>query len=345
MRKLRKIRKVIIVPKAQGNNPSQIKPSISIKRRMPKSVQPVQNMSKPLALPLLNCSNDFINLYKTNKINYEALTESCTFVLKNTNKVNVSIIIPVMGRENFHQPLIDHLNIAINKFSTKTFSITIVEHTNNPKHEEKSNKNNINYIRINKKDQDPFNKCLCMNVGSLYSNDAEYYLFHDIDILMNENYFIDIFKNIERVNNNSALQTFAGKRIIVMDQYETNSIIIHKKNLNTITPTYSDPGAPGGSIFVKAQDFKKVGGYDAEFFYGYSPEDAFFWHKLELMTNIQGCNNPVIEAYHMWHPPSHASNPDKKSLASRWVKFQSLQQEEKIKFINHISNEFKKLYK
>jgi|11_taG_2_1085331.scaffolds.fasta_scaffold01317_10 hypothetical protein len=289
--------------------------------------------------------NDLIKLYKTNKINYNSLKENCTFVLKNTNKVDVSIIVPVMNRENFHQPLVDHLNAAINKFSTKTFSITFVEHTNKPKHKDNSNKNNVNYIRVNKKDHDPFNKCLCMNVGSLYSNDAEYYLFHDIDILMNENYFIDIFKNLERVNNNSALQTFAGRRIIVMDQHETNSIVRDKKNLNTISPTYSMPGAPGGSIFIKAQDFKNVGGYDAEFFHGYSPEDAFFWHKLELMVNIQGCNDPVIEAYHMWHPPTHASNPDKEILKSRWVTFQSLQEEDKIKFINHISTEFKKLYK
>ena len=101
---------------------------------------------------------DLIKLYKQNKIDYPLLKEACTFSLKNTNKVDVSIIIPVMNREEFHQPLVDHLNVAINKFPTKTFSITFIEHADEPKHEDKCNKNNINYIRINKKETDPFNK-------------------------------------------------------------------------------------------------------------------------------------------------------------------------------------------
>ena len=80
---------------------------------------------------------------KQNKIDYPLLKEACTFSLKNTNKVDVSIIIPVMNREEFHQPLVDHLNVAINKFPTKTFSITFIEHADEPKHEDKCNKNNI----------------------------------------------------------------------------------------------------------------------------------------------------------------------------------------------------------
>ncbi len=287
--------------------------------------------------------NSLIDLYKFKKINYDLIKSSCFFGLKNTDEVDVSIIVPVMDREDFHNPLVNHLKEAIEKCKDKTFSITIIEHSIEPKHRHLCHLNNINYIWLNKSKEEPFNKCLCMNIGALYSNKANYYLFHDIDILMEDTYFIDIFRNLKRVKNNSALQTFSLRRVVLMTYEQTNSIVNKSKSFKDIIPTYSKMGAPGGSIFIKANDFKNAGGYDAEFFHGYSPEDAFFWHKLELVTNIEGCNNPIIEAYHMMHPPKHASNRNAKELLSIYQKFLNMENNEKIRFINYIATEFKKL--
>ena len=290
-----------------------------------------------------------IDLYRSKQINYNAIKSSCFFGLKDIDAVDVSIIIPVMDRENFHNPVVNYLKKAIKKCKEvgtfgedKTFSITIVEHSETAKHRHLSHLNNINYIWIKKLINQPFNKCLSMNVGSLYSNEAKYYLFHDIDILMNDNYFIDIFRNLKRVTDNSALQTFAMRRVVLMTYDQTNSIINERCTFNDLTHTYSKPGAPGGSIFIKSEDFKNVGGYDAEFFHGYSPEDAFFWDKLKSTVNIQGCDNPMIEAYHMMHPPKHDSNPEANELMNIYKNFKRISHNEKLMYIKEIASKFKK---
>lgn len=291
--------------------------------------------------------NHLINLYTQKRIDYSQVKKNCEFYLKDINPVDVSIIIPVMNRESFHAPLVKHLKDAIIKHSEKSYSITFVEHSDTPKHKLLCEESNTNYIWIKKSATEPFNKCLAMNVGSLYSNSSKYYLFHDIDLLMTPAYFIDIFKNLNRVHNECALQTFAYRRILVMDQAMSDQIINGVVLIDSLTPginpPHSNPGAPGGSIFINANSFKAVGGYDAEFFHSYSPEDAFFFHKLQLVTGIEGCNDPVIEAYHMYHAYMGGSNPEKPKMEEIWSEFRNMQSSNKLEFINHIAAEFKKL--
>jgi len=294
-----------------------------------------------------NLSNHLINLYRNSKVNYNQVKESCEFFITNDKPVDVSIIIPVMNRETFHMPLIKHLKAAMNNYTEKTYSITFVEHCDIPKHKELSQHSKSNYIWIKKDSHQPFNKCLAMNVGALWSNQSTYYLFHDIDLLMDKNYFRDIFKNLERVHPNCALQTFAGTRILVMDQNLSQNVLNNNIKLEDlspgINPPHSNPGAPGGSIFISRESFKTVGGYDPEFFHSYSPEDAFFFHKLQIMVGIEGCNDPVIEAYHMWHPYMGSSNPDKPKMEEIWNSFRHEMHNKKIEFINFISSQYKNI--
>lgn len=291
--------------------------------------------------------NNLIKLHRANQINYTAVKDSCERYLTNVERVDVSVIIPVMNRESFHHPLVEHLKKAMANFPSKTYSITFVEHSSIPKHKSLSRISNVNYIWIKKNDNQPFNKCLAMNVGSLYSNECEYYLFHDIDLLMDKNYFRDIFKNLERLNPRCALQTFAHRRILVMSKDLSNQILNHHINLEDlqpgINPPHSTPGAPGGSIFINSWSFKQVGGYDAEFFHSYSPEDAFFFHKLQLIIGVEGCNDPVIEAYHMWHPYMGHSNPEKPQMEKIWDEFKNMQHNNKTEFVNYIATQFKNI--
>ena len=46
--------------------------------------------------------HQIIEVYDRNKIDYEDLKESCEFNMVNTDDVDVSVIIPVRGRENFN---------------------------------------------------------------------------------------------------------------------------------------------------------------------------------------------------------------------------------------------------
>lgn len=292
--------------------------------------------------------HQIIEVYDRNKIDYEALKESCEFNMVNTDDVDVSVIIPVRGRENFNRPLVNHLISSMNFFNDKTYSITFVEHSEEPRHRELCN-DSTNHIWIKKMDRGLFNKCLSMNVGALFSNKAKYYLFHDIDLLTDRQFFHNIFQNLSRIPEGSALQSFGGRKVVVMNTDLTERIIRNVTKIEEVIPgnyesTYCTPGAPGGSIFISHDSFYRVGGFDAEFFHSYSCEDAFFYHKLEMTVGVQGCDNPLIDVFHMDHPRNNGSdNPDRHIQSLINSGFRSMSTEDKINLIEHISNNINKI--
>lgn len=292
--------------------------------------------------------SQIVQEYEKNKIDYNELKKSLEFNLIDTKEVDVSIIIPVKGRENFNSTLVDHLISAIEFNKEKSYSITFVEHSEESTHRELC-KDKTNHIWIKKTANQFFNKCLAMNVGALFSNKAKYYLFHDIDLLFTKDFFLNIFENLSIIPATSALQTFAGRRVVVMDKDLTGMIISKQKTIDEVIPGnsisyYSMPGAPGGSIFISKESFLNLGGFDAEFFHSYSCEDAFFYHKAEITGGIQGCDNPPIEVFHMEHPRTNGSdNPDKLHQSILNSSFKNLPLEDKIKFIDTISNNLKNI--
>lgn len=292
--------------------------------------------------------HQIIEAYERNKIDYNDLKNFCEFNMCNTDDVDVSVIIPVKGRENFNKPLVDHLISAMNFFKDKTYSITFVEHSETPLHRELCN-GVSNHIWIKKIDRGLFNKCLSMNVGALFSNKAKYYLFHDIDLLVDRQFFYNIFQNISRIPIGSALQSFGGRRVVVMNNELTDRILRNRTRIEEVIPgsyesPHCTPGAPGGSIFISSDSFYRVGGFDAEFFHSYSCEDAFFYHKLEMTVGIQGADSPLIDVFHMDHPRTNgADNPDRHMQNLIYSGFLSMSPEDKNNFITHISNNINNL--
>jgi len=290
--------------------------------------------------------HQIIELYEKNKIDYLSLKESCEFNLINNDDVDVSIIIPVKGRENFNKPLVNHLLASMEFFKEKTYSITFVEHSETANHKELC-KGLANHIWIKKMDRGLFNKCLSMNVGALFSNRAKYYLFHDIDLLTDRQFFHNIFQNLARIPEGCALQSFGGRRVIAMNNDLTDRILRNRTRIEDVIPgsyesQYCPPGAPGGSIFISHNSFYRVGGFDAEFFHSYSCEDAFFYHKLEITVGIQGCDNPLVDVFHMDHPRTNGSdNPDRHIQNLTYAGFKNMSSDDKTNFITHISNNFK----
>jgi hypothetical protein len=67
--------------------------------------------------------------------------------------------------------------------------------------------------------------------------------------------------------------------------------------------------AMGGSIMIKSALFERVGMYDPELFTGYAPEDQFLWHKLEVFTKVQSCDDPENNIFHLHHPFMGKTNP------------------------------------
>jgi predicted glycosyltransferase involved in capsule biosynthesis len=177
-----------------------------------------------------------------------------------------------------------------------------------------------------------------MNCGAVAAPKSSYYLFHDVDCLVQTTFFNNLLENLSR-STRGATQTFFGRRLLYLNDLATILAFDKKLDIDDLdkdTPGIltGKPGAPGGSIIVDRDTFIKVGGYDDELFVGYSPEDRFFWNKLELFTQVGSAENPPIEMFHMHHPPMHRTNPHREKLAVIWSTFSSLSADQKLSYIH-----------
>lgn len=280
----------------------------------------------------------FLNQYLNNIIDYEKIKHSCYFKINRPEDVDVSIVVPVRGRSHFNKILTRHLEDAMKFYPSVKYSITFVEHSPSKEHESMC-ESTVNYINI--PSNEVFNKCLAFNIGMMFGNKAKYYMFHDLDIIMNRDFFKNVFENLNRVDG-IALQAFRSRRVLFCDQDLTNKIIqgtvkienLHTKYPGVLEPAPSQHRAPGGSIFVSNEQFLKVGGYDPELFFGYSIEDAFFYEKLKMLGGIDSCNDPGIEVFHLWHPPLWNSNPKLTYHTEIYHSFMNSSIDEKMKLID-----------
>lgn len=252
---------------------------------------------------------------KKNKIDYQKVKDDSIFVIYDADKrYDLNFIIPVRGRLNFSAPMYDSFSNA-KKNSNLKIAYTIVEYSDIPDHSKFCKKNKINYIWIKSEPGELFNKCLALNFGAMFSIKSEYFLFHDIDCLIQSDFFNKLMCNISRKNNCKAIQCFQGRRVLYLDQDNTEKIIsklITADDLKIGLPGISLPvniGAPGGSILIGKDLFFEIGGYDPEFFKANAPEDIFFWEKVSVIDTMEISNNPEIEIFHMNHPPTYYDNP------------------------------------
>ena len=287
---------------------------------------------------------DIFKEFELRKINYAEIKGYSTFVLNDIREVDVSIIVPVYERVEFHKILVKHFKDAIS-ISGKQISLTFVEHSEVPDHMSLCD-DWMNYIFIPKEDEDePFNKCLAHNIGALYSNKAKYYLFHDIDTIMHKDFFIKLFRNIR---SNDALQSFTKQRLQYCNEEITKKLLSGQERLKNIMSDHADvsvgvEGAVGGSIFITSEMFFNTGGYSPEFFSEYSVEDQSFWDSISALGEIDSCNRPPIEMYHLYHENHHRVTKQKDWDA--FNSFRALNFENRMCFIKERSEHLKQFRK
>jgi len=113
-----------------------------------------------------------------------------------------------------------------------------------------------------------------------------------------------------------AVQTFFDRRVLFCSPELTKTIVYDELEEELSVETDGvyvkkrTGDAPGGSILVTRDLFFKVGGFDPELFHSYSPEDLFFWDKMNLYTVVGSCDDPANEVYHLDHPLQQNNNPD-----------------------------------
>ena len=247
---------------------------------------------------------------------------------KPNKKYWLTIIIPVRGRVEFLTPLIVSLKKSICNYNRKV-NIIVVEESKTSQHKEICKINNVDYFFI-ESDNFYFNKSLCNNSGAILYKNSEYFLFHDLDCLVKDDFIKNIFENIEKKGVN-CIQTFNRRRVLYYNEEQTEKIINGEIQINEIDDSdlkVGDCCAPGGSILIKNSLFFEVGGYDPELFYGWSPEDLFFWDKIESMGSIGITDNPKNEIYHMYHKPQNLN------------KEQMVNSEEKLNLYESIKKEY-----
>lgn len=290
------------------------------------------------------------NTFIANPIDYKKIKEDNIVITYNPEeKYDISFIIPIRGRINFLKPMYNAFNKAATNSGLK-ISLTVSEFSTMPEHSHFCKQNKINYIWIKSEDSQPFNKCVAMNMAAIFGPKAQYFLFHDLDCLMQSDFFVKLMCNISRKNNCKAIQCFHGRRVLYLNDELTNKVINEQIDIDTFKlgmPGINLPyaiGAPGGSIFIEKKLFFEVGGYDPELFYANAPEDTFFWNKIEEITKMEISDNPEIDLFHMNHPVTYNDNPRIQEMLTLSKSFSTALPKQKTEFIDLKKETLKEFY-
>jgi|LakMenEpi03Aug12_release.lakeMendotaPanAssembly.Ray.scaffolds.fasta_scaffold82654_5 hypothetical protein len=278
-----------------------------------------------------------------NSIDYNKLINETYKVKKyNDDHYDFNFIVPVRGRQQFTKPLFKSV-IESASLVDKKIQFTLFEHSYNKEHEDICNELNINYFHLHT--DGVFNKCLSFNLSIILSQQSDWYIFHDLDCLVQRNFFSNLIINIEE-KNAQAIQTFQGRRVLYLNQHLTDLIVSEQTSINSYdinTPGVTLPrmiGAPGGSIAIKRNIFNEVGGFDPEYFNSYAPEDIFMWDKIVCLTDVHLCDNPPNEIFHMKHPILHYTNPNFDVMKLLHIKYNALTHNKKLEFLEFKKNKF-----
>jgi hypothetical protein len=295
-----------------------------------------------------------LSITVANKIDYQGILSDDNFY-SNTQKekADITVLIPVRNRLEFLKPSVHYMREASANSSLR-INLVYIENDNYPKHKDICEDLGVGYVFIPteiSQSSGLFAKSLCYNMGFIVAPVTDWYLFHDLDMVVDKDFFYKL--SLYMKSNPRWLQPYTGKRVCLVSETMTKIICSGKYvSLSTLSNKDVMPassGSTGGSILVRRDLFEKVGGYDPEIFFGYAPEDLFFWTKLEVLcgkldhiTNpFQGgavyADDPPIEVYHMSHASMANQNPCHADMRSILASFFEYNYPDKLKIV-----EFKK---
>lgn len=290
---------------------------------------------------------DIFETLEKNKFNYSDIRENSIISLLNKDEFDMNVIIGFRGRQEFLEPLIKSFQRAFSyhssKYGSKTFCFTFVEHDVEPKCRSII-EGRFNYIWSPGNVSELYSRSFAYNFGVKYSNKSKYYLLHDLDILVKENFFEELYENL---GESKCMQTYGKRRVLYMSQSLTPQVISGEIDFNVFdenTPEVSLPmfagkpalGSKGGSIVVERDFYYEIGGFDPEIFWGYAAEDQMFWDKaLTKLGEVQYADNPPIDMFHMWHPPAFGSNPSVMEMENYMLQFRGLNKKERNRYIDN----------
>jgi len=236
--------------------------------------------------------------------------------LQSKEPYDISIVIPCKGRRPLLETTIKVLKHEMAK-TDKRVAITLVEHTDSIEFKEYAFSAGLGWIHIPMtggvgSPLGQFNRGLCFDIGHLYGPPCKYYMMHDSDLLVPDNFFNKV--NVYFNRGTIALQPYSDRFV-----WQTNQEFSEKLQADLSifyagvdehdVCTRNQPGAKGGSFILKSDLFTNVGGYDPQVFWGYAPEDQLFWLKVESIASVDYADSPRIPLIHLWHPNAATKNP------------------------------------
>jgi hypothetical protein len=196
--------------------------------------------------------------------------------------------------------------------------ILLVEHSHLQEIEYIANDFNCEYVWFDQKegpnDDSPlgqFNKALCYDKAFLFSSPAEWYLFHDNDVLVPNDFWTRLDANIQRTGT-KFLQPYTHRSLLNLYPHvadlirEDPALVDQGVHAGMYAPI--NAGAPGGSLYIHRDRYIDVGGHDPNLCWGYGPEDRLFYNKLQLFEPISFADDPPIEMIHLWHSSAAVNN-------------------------------------
>jgi len=197
--------------------------------------------------------------------------------------------------------------------------ILLVEHSHLQEIEYIANDYNCEYIWFNQRegpmDDSPlgqFNKALCYDKSFLFSSPAEWYLFHDNDILVPNDFWERLDANLQRAGT-KFLQPYTHSSLLklyphVADMIREDPALVDQGIHQGMYSPIKQPSAQVASLYIHRNIYIEVGGYDPNVCWGYGVENLLFYNKLQLFEPISFADDPPIEMVHLWHLTASRTN-------------------------------------
>lgn len=228
------------------------------------------------------------------------------------------IIIPCLKRKENLIPTLKRLQMIDAPAEGYHPVICIVEHSPFPELKNVALQFHCEYLWFFLDPRNPelpvgqFNKALCYDKTFLFTSPAEWYLFHDNDVLVPKDFWERLDANVRRAKT-QFIQPYTHRCLLnttpeVAERFRINLDLVDTE-LNSDMFFERIPGAPGGSLYLKRERYLQVGGHDPNFCWGYGPEDLLFLNKIKILEPIAYADEPPIEMIHLWHTNAASNNP------------------------------------
>lgn len=167
-----------------------------------------------------------------------------------------SLIIPTLNEEHY----LPHVLQDIQEQVTKDFEVIVVDAQSTDKTKEKTqefaNKFPLTFVSSSKK-----NVAFQRNLGAEKAT-GEYLVFLDADVRLPKDFLTQVKVAIHKKNKG----VFLPYMLPDDTAQKTKVLISFVNTLIRLSQTYGKPLAPGGNLIVKADIFKKVGGFSEDVF-------------------------------------------------------------------------------